>query len=580
VNRIGLGLEQLRSPLARRLIVAIILVSSAITLVLTGWQLYGEYRGQLKEIDVAFRQVENVRLESLTQSLWTTSVENLRLQLQGIQRLPNLEYVAVREGEKLWAEAGRRTSVNVIERQYLMTHLHLGRTYELGTLTVVAGLDAIYRQIIARAFVTLANNALKTFLVAAFAFAFFHRLVNRHLTDIAKHLRGLDFGNRASRLLLARAARPRRDELDEAVAAINSMHESGYTTLTTLRESEKTLRLIVETIDKVFWMTDVGVETNFYISPGYERVWGRTRASLQENSRSFLEAVHPEDLDRVRVVLERQKSGQQYDHEYRIIRPDGTIRWIWDRGYPVRDATGKVSRYAGVAQDITERRRTLEEASRQRNQLATLSRRLAAVREQQSRDIARELHDRVGQNLTVLGINLTRLRDEQAAAPKTRARINDILAVIEATGKVISDVLTELKPPMLSDHGLLEALRWHVKQLAQRAGVAIKVMDSAAPRLAPEIEMAFFRIAQGALNNVVQHARARSVFVRLDATNGMAQLEVVDDGSGFDMAARSVSGSWGLTAMRERAEAIDGSLRIESAPGRGTRIVVEAPVGP
>jgi len=180
----------------------------------------------------------------------------------------------------------------------------------------------------------------------------------------------------------------------------------------------------------------------------------------------------------------------------------------------------------------------------------------------------------------VLGINLTRLRDEQVTAPKTRARINDSLAVIEATGKVISDVLTELKPPMLSDRGLLEALRWHVKQLAQRSGIAIKVTDSAAPRLAPEIEMAFFRIAQGALNNVVQHARARGVVVRLDAINGMARLEVVDDGSGFDVAARSVSGSWGLTAMKERAEAIDGSLRIESAPGRGTRIIAEAPVGP
>jgi len=239
-----------------------------------------------------------------------------------------------------------------------------------------------------------------------------------------------------------------------------------------------------------------------------------------------------------------------------------------------------VTRYAGVAQDITERRRTLEEASRQRNQLATLSRRLTAVREQQSRDIARELHDRVGQNLTVLGINLTRLRDEQAASPKTRIRIDDSLAVLEATGKVISDVLTELKPPMLSDHGLLEALRWHVKQLAQRAGIAIKVTDSAAPRLAPEIEMAFFRIAQGALNNVVQHARARGVVVRLDAVNGMARLEVADDGAGFDASAPAVSARWGLETMKERAEAIDGTLRIESAPGRGTRIIAEAPVGP
>lgn len=130
-----------------------------------------------------------------------------------------------------------------------------------------------------------------------------------------------------------------------------------------LRESEQTLRLVTDSIDEVFWMAEVGVGALYYISPSYERVWGRTRASLRANPRSFLDAVHPDDLDRLLAAIALQKTEQPFKVDYRVIRPDGTVRWIWDRGYPVRDETGKVTRYTGVAQDITERKQA-EEALR------------------------------------------------------------------------------------------------------------------------------------------------------------------------------------------------------------------------
>lgn len=125
----------------------------------------------------------------------------------------------------------------------------------------------------------------------------------------------------------------------------------------TLAESEERFRLIMETIDEVFWMADVPIERMLYISPGYERVWGRTRQSLYDDPRSFIEAIHPEDTQRVLADLDAQKIGQPFDHEYRIIRPDGSIRWVWDRGFPIRDKTGEVVRYAGVVQDITGHKR-------------------------------------------------------------------------------------------------------------------------------------------------------------------------------------------------------------------------------
>jgi len=131
-----------------------------------------------------------------------------------------------------------------------------------------------------------------------------------------------------------------------------------------LRESEEHFRLIAETIDDTFLMADVEFGKMFYVSPAYERVWGRPRESLYEKPRSFIEAVHAEDRERVVADLEIQKTGQPFGHEYRIVRPDGSTRWIWDRGFPVRDKTGQVTRYVGVAQDITERKRA-EEALRE-----------------------------------------------------------------------------------------------------------------------------------------------------------------------------------------------------------------------
>jgi two-component system, cell cycle sensor histidine kinase and response regulator CckA len=125
----------------------------------------------------------------------------------------------------------------------------------------------------------------------------------------------------------------------------------------TLRESEDRFRLIAETVTQVFWIADVELRTMIYVSPAYERIWGRSCESLRTDSRSFLEAIHAEDRALVIDVLAAQQAGEPFEHEYRIVRPDGEVRWIRDRGFPVRAEGGRVVQYVGVAEDITERRR-------------------------------------------------------------------------------------------------------------------------------------------------------------------------------------------------------------------------------
>ena len=147
-------------------------------------------------------------------------------------------------------------------------------------------------------------------------------------------------------------------------------------------------------------------------------------------------------------------------------------------------------------------------------------------------------------------------------------------------GLVIQDVLIELKPSMLANYGLVDAVRWHARDFSRRTGITVEVIGDTDPalRLGPEVEMALFRIAQAALNNVAQHARAKSVQVSLERNGGRIAFRIRDDGIGLDAEQAMASGRWGLAGMRERAEAIGGALRIESLPGHGTRITVEAEI--
>ncbi len=127
-----------------------------------------------------------------------------------------------------------------------------------------------------------------------------------------------------------------------------------------LAESEERFRQLAENIDEVFWMTSITKDRILYVSPAYEVIWGRPRRDLYESALTWVDAIHPEDRARVRrAALEDQVRGN-YDEEYRVVRPDGSLRWVRDRAFPVRNERGQVYRIAGIAEDITERKRTEE----------------------------------------------------------------------------------------------------------------------------------------------------------------------------------------------------------------------------
>ncbi len=216
------------------------------------------------------------------------------------------------------------------------------------------------------------------------------------------------------------------------------------------------------------------------------------------------------------------------------------------------------------------------------NQLRALSQRVLAVQEHERRRIALELHDEVGQSLAAIKISLQsheRLKDQSVTS-----LIAENLVILESAWQQVRRLALALRPSMLDDLGLLPALRWMAAQSATRHQFEVQFQTrstDAAERLAPDLEIACFRIAQEALTNVARHARARHVNITLWHDDATLTMTVQDDGSGFDahaMRARALGGeSLGVLGMRERATLIGGELHIESRPGQGCTVRLSCP---
>jgi PAS domain S-box-containing protein len=261
--------------------------------------------------------------------------------------------------------------------------------------------------------------------------------------------------------------------------------------------------------------------------------------------------------------------------EESIRRPDGRrVREITVT--PLTDKTGAVVQLTGVVRDITERKLADERLRECYRRLQVVSRRLVEVQEGERRHIARELHDEMGQTLTVAQLNL------QAAlqSPEARLLLPQLQASAEAVERVLEqvhDISLNLRPSMLDDLGLEPTLRWYTDRQAALTGMQAEFhAKPLEQRLDPMIETECFRIAQEALTNVVRHAQAHKVTVELSGENGQLHLRVRDDGIGFEVdpgrEKAAMGESLGLLSMEERAALAGGELEYKSVPGRGTEV--------
>lgn len=245
------------------------------------------------------------------------------------------------------------------------------------------------------------------------------------------------------------------------------------------------------------------------------------------------------------------------------------------------DLLTSVADQIGVA---FENARLFEAVSEQHERLRTLRLRLVEAEETERRRLAQELHDQVGQKLAALGININIIRSE--LPENGRQNLSDCLTdsqvLVEQLTRLIRGVMSDLRPPMLDDLGLVETLHWYGDQISSRAGLSVLVeSDKNRLDLPTHIENALFRIVQESLSNVVKHAHASEVTISVEMMDEVIRLTVTDDGVGYNPnqpVDRVEDRGWGLLIMAERAEAVGGHFWIESRSStRGTRIITEVP---
>lgn len=346
------------------------------------------------------------------------------------------------------------------------------------------------------------------------------------------------------------------------------------------RHDDLLLHEMAESVHDVFWVAAPESRRIRYVNRAYERVWGRGRPQSGDEAPVWPEAVHPEDLPRVVAALRARALAGPWDEVYRIVRPDGAERWIWDRAVVVRDNAGRVRHLAGIAADITERKKAEDALRRSHAQLRALSERRERVREEERTRVAREIHDELGQLLTTLKLDLAWLADRPPAGTRAlRRRLRALSRRIDGAVEAVRTIATALRPAPLDHLGLAAAIEWQSRQFQALSGIRVSVDVSLQdPGLDPNLATAVFRIFQEALTNVARHANATRVDVRLSGEDGALRLDVSDDGRGIRDAERDAIGSLGLLGMRERARTFRGELDVAPRRDGGTAVTLRLPL--
>jgi len=377
-----------------------------------------------------------------------------------------------------------------------------------------------------------------------------------------------------------------------------------------LRESEERFRQLAENIDEVFWMKSAESRQIIYVSPAYEEIWERTCESLYEQPMSWLDAVHPQDYERVLAASQKQ-TEEKYGEEYRIVRSDGSIRWIRERVFPIGDEHGKVYRLAGIAEDITEQKhRSVEiyNALEKERELGELKSNFVAMTSHEFRtplstiQSSAELLERYQQRLTAEK-QFTHLQRIQSAVERMTQMLNDILIISEVeAGKLdfnpqpmnlvqfCNDLVEDLQLSSKKSQVLIFSHHGDYQE-QDNALQGSREVDDSQHRLDAKL---LRQILSNLLSNALKYSPADSaVQFDLSYIGGKAVFRVQDQGIGippedlsrlFESFHRAtnvgtIQGTGlGLSIVRQCVDLHGGEITVESEVSKGTTFTVTLPL--
>ncbi len=398
--------------------------------------------------------------------------------------------------------------------------------------------------------------------------------------------------------------------------AATDIHEQRLA-LEALRTSEDLFRTLANAVPQVIWASDPEGKV-IYLNQGWYDYTGLSYAASA--GLGWQAVVHPDEAPAAAARWEKAcATGAAFEFEARFRRHDGVYRWHLGRNVPLYDDRGHVTGWFGSATDVEDMKQVEEalqtaysdldlrvrERTAQLLQLSQdrqdLLQRLVTVQEDERRRIARELHDSIGQFLSVLSLRLSILEQSPGILPAALAEIEQLRPAVQQIDRELDLLTMELRPPALDDFGLPAAIRNYAAEWARLANIPVEVyvtgLDAGVapggPRLSPDVETSVYRIVQEALTNVLKHAQATAVSLIVERRRASLSVIVEDNGVGFDPDAQAAPPSgdrppgdrfpaaprrhFGLIGMQERAALVGGTVQIESAPGTGTTVYVQIP---
>jgi len=283
--------------------------------------------------------------------------------------------------------------------------------------------------------------------------------------------------------------------------------------------------------------------------------------------------VHYGDKGRKSYLIDGAYEAEDF---FPALGEDG--RWLHFTASPIKDNEGEIIGAIETIRDVTE-------ARRMQDSLRYYLSQITKVQEEERKRIARDLHDDTSQALYALSRQVDNFtRDNVALTPDQATFLKELRQQLNDTLEGIHRFTQELRPPMLDDLGLSAALRWQVSDLEKRSGIEAELTVSGIERrCSAEVELMIFRIVQEALRNVEKHAQASRIEVTIEFGKGKTKVSICDNGKGFDLSGRSLAdlpraGKLGLAGMEERVRLLNGTMKIESEPGKGTRVMIEVPI--
>ena len=421
------------------------------------------------------------------------------------------------------------------------------------------------------------------------------------------------FGSRTLQFMPAET----RDALETFVLQL-SESTSRFFAERALREREELFRELAEYSHAAFSLFDLKKKKRIYVSPAFERIWGRPSDELYQSAAAPLKYIHPDDRERVAAAFLRRNSGYGGELEYRIIRPDGEVRWVRNRSHPVRNSSGEVYRMSNVAEDVTERKLTEIELAEHKGRLEEMVMRRTEELEKANQHLRREivergrtekrlldyqarlrrmgselllsedrerrklavlLHDEISQTLFISLIKLKTMA-ESPGSPKAVETINELIDHFETMMRELRSLTIELSPPVLYELGVTSALAWACEQVESKYNIRASFRsDGVEIETSEEIKGFIFRAVRELLMNVVKHSHATlaEVFIKMSGSNLI--VSVADNGVGLP-ASPPDNGkqTFGLFSVSERTKALGGEFELSLNSGGGTRATLKIPV--